>query len=161
MNNTKKTLLILSIIFNFASIGYKIYCVVAWFMLAPSLRSSVADVVFYFLEIASILAVNVLLIICLWDNGKLFRARYSYYMIALVLSIVMNLFSFGTLFLICTMFVSDWQWVKPEKDDKVSLSDNVEVITKTKEEKIAQLRQKKESGQISEEEFQKELLKLV
>ena len=82
-------------------------------------------------------------------------------MSAIILSIIMNTISLGTLFLVCTMFVSDWEWVKTEKDDKVVVDDKTEVITKTKEQKIAQLREKRANGQISEEEFQRELLKLL
>ena len=98
---------------------------------------------------------------CLSNGGKLFRARYSYYMSAIVLSIIMNTISLGTLFLVCTMFVSDWEWVKKDQDDKVVVDDKTEVITQTKEEKIALLREKRASGEISEEEFQRELLKLL
>ena len=161
MNNTKKTLIILAIICNFASIGYGIYGIVSYFQAEPALRSGVAYLVFDFIDIFAVIAINVLLIICISNGGKLFRARYSYYMSAIILSIIMNTISLGTLFLVCTMFVSDWEWVKTEIDDKVVVDDKTEVITKTKEQKIAQLREKRANGQISEEEFQRELLKLL
>ncbi len=161
MNNTKKTLMILAIIFNFASIGYEIYGIVKYFQTQPAMRASVAYLVFDFIDIFAVIAINVLLIICLSNGGKLFRARYSYYMSAIVLSIIMNTISLGTLFLVCTMFVSDWEWVKKDQDDKVVVDDKTEVITQTKEEKIALLREKRASGEISEEEFQRELLKLL
>lgn len=161
MNKTKKTLMILAIIFNFLSIGYAIYETVCYFLADPSVRSSVAYVVFDFIDIISIIAINVLLIMCLVNGGKLFRARYSYYMTALVISIVMNTISLGTLFLVCTMFVSDWEWIKTAKDDTIVVSENSEVVTKSREQKIAELREKRARGEISEEEFQTELLKLL
>lgn len=161
MNNKKKILMILAIIFNFASLGFEIYSIVSFFKAQPSTRPSVAYLVFDFIDIATIIAINVLLIICLWNGGKLFRARYGYYMTALVLSIVMNLLSLGSIMLICTMFVSDWEWVKQSKDESVQVDDKTQVITKTREEKISELRERKEKGEISEEEFQRELLKLL
>ena len=82
-------------------------------------------------------------------------------MIALFISIIMNLFSLATIFLVSSMFVSDWVWVKPDKDDKVVFDDKVEVITKTKEQKIQELRERKEKGEITEEQFQEELIKLL
>lgn len=161
MNKTKKTLLILAIIFNFASIGWEIYNIVTYFQTSPASRTSIAYVVFDIIDIVTIIAINVLLIACLWNGGKLFRARYQYYMVAIILSIIVNLISIGTIFLICTMFVSDWEWVKPQKEDSVPVGENAEVITKTREEKIATLRAKRANGEITEEEFQKELLKLL
>lgn len=161
MNKTKKTLLILAIIFNFASIGYEIYNIVSYFKADPATRLSVAYVVFDIIDIVVMIAVNVLLIACLWNGGKLFRARYSYYMIAIMLSIVINLLSIGTILLISTMFVSNWEWVTPKKEDAVHVDNKTEVITQTKEEKIAKLREKRANGEITEQEFQSELLKLL
>lgn len=161
MNKTKKTLLILAIIFNFASIAYEIYSIVKYFQTEPTLRSPVAYVVFDIIDIVVIIGINALLIACLWGGGKHFRARYSCYMIAIMLSILVNTLSLGTILLISTMFVSDLEWVKPEKEDTVSVGENTEVITKTKEEKIAELREKRAKGEITEQEFQSELLKLL
>lgn len=161
MNKTKKTLLILAIIFNFASVGYEIYSIVKYFQADPATRSAVAYVVFDIIDIVVILGINALLIACMWNGGKFFRTRYRCYMIAIMLSILVNTLSLGTIFLISTMFVSDIEWVKPEKDDSVPVGENAEVITKTKEEKIAELREKRAKGEITEQEFQRELLKLL
>ncbi len=161
MNRTKKILIIFAIIFNFGSIGLQIYNIVQWFMMKPQSRTPVFYLVFDFITIIALIAVAVLLIMCLWDNGKYFRARYGCYMTALVISIIMNLFSLATIFLISTMFISDWEWTKTKEDKTVNIDKNVDVIFQTKEEKINLLRQKKERGEITEEEFQEELMKLL
>lgn len=161
MNTTKKWLIIVAIIFNFVSIGWDIYDIVSWFMLSPEVRPPVFYVVYDFITIACCLAVAVLLIMAIWRNGKLFRQRYGYYMTALVISIIVNLLSVSSVLLIITMFISDWVWIKPDKEDKVNIDDKTEVITGNKEEKIARLRRLKEEGKISEEEFQNELMKLL
>lgn len=161
MNKTKKILIILAIIFNFASIGWQIYDIVMWFMAKPQNRTPVFYLVFDFITILALLTIAVLLIMAIWQNGKLFRARYGYYMTALVISIIINLFSISTILLIATMFVSDWEWIKSEKDNTINVGDNVDVIVKTKEQKISELREKKEKGEITEEQFQEELMKLL
>lgn len=161
MNNKKKYLIILSIIFTLASIAYEIYYVVNWFILEPQYRSSTFYLVFSFLTIASLIAVVVLLTMAIWGNGKYFRQRYGYYMTALVISIIMDTLSVGTILLIVTMFLSDWEWIKPDKDDKVIIDDKTEVITKSREEKIKELQEMKARGEISEEEFQRRLMDLL
>lgn len=161
MNNKKKYLIILSIIFTLASIAYEIYYVVNWFMLEPQYRSSTFYLVFSFLTIASLIAVVVLLTMAIWGNGKYFRQRYGYYMTALVISIIMDTLSVGTILLIVTMFLSDWEWIKPDIDDKVIIDDKTEVITKSREEKIKELQEMKARGEISEEEFQRRLMDLL
>ena len=162
MNSTKKYLIIAAIVTSILGIAYDIYDIVMWFLAEPAYRSSTFYVVFAFLEIAASIAVVVLLILAIWKNGVLFRQRYGYYMTALVLSIIFNLFSVTSVLLIITMFISDWVWIIPEKDKTTTkVGDNVEVINETKEEKIARLRKMKEDGVISEEEFQQELLKLL
>lgn len=161
MNNTKKWLIIVAIFFNFVSAGWNIYSIVHWFMLDPSIRSSVFYLIFDFITVACCIAVAVLLIMAIWKNGTLFRQRYGYYITALVISIIVNLLSVSSILLIITMFMSDWVWIKPEKEKKVDVWDNVEVITKSRDEKIAELRKLKEEGKITEQEFQEELLKLL
>lgn len=160
MAKSKKTLLILSIIFNFVSVAWSIWNIISWFLTEPQYRSAVFYLIYSFIDIVALVAVAVLLILCLQKDGSLFRARQGLYMSAIIISIIMNLFSLETLFLILSIFTSDWQWVK-EKDDVVPLNNNVEVITKTREQKIAELRSKKEKGEISEEQFQEELMKLL
>ena len=161
MNKTKKILIIFSIIFNFLSIGLQIYNIVMWFMAKPQNRTPVFYLIFDFITIVALVAVAVLLIMAIWKNGTLFRSRYGYYMTALVISVIMNLFSLATLFLIITMFISDWEWIKPEKEKTVNVGDNVDVIVKTKEQKISELREKKEKGEITEEQFQEEIMKML
>ena len=161
MNNKKKYLIILSIIFTLASIAYNIYGIVIWFMTASDNRRALFYLIFDFISIASLIAVVVLLILAIWGNGKYFRQRYGYYMTALVLSIIMDTLSVGTILLIITMFISDWEWIKPDKDDKVIIDDKTQVITKSREEKIKELKEMKARGEISEEEFQTRLMDLL
>ena len=82
-------------------------------------------------------------------------------MTAIVISIIIHLLSVLSVLLIITMFLSDWVWIKPDKDDTVTIDKNTQVIRGSKEEKIAHLRKLKEEGKITEEEFQDELLKLL
>ncbi|MBO5021930.1 MAG: hypothetical protein J6C53_00415 [Clostridia bacterium] len=157
MNKTKKYLIITAIIFSFVDIGWQIYNIVQYFLTAPQHRSPVFYVILDFLTIATSLAVAVLLILAIWKNGTLFRYRYGYYMTALMLSIVINLFSVTSILLIITMFISDWVWEKPkeEKEEKV-----VEV-KQSREEKIANLRLQLEKGEITQEEFDQKLLEIL
>lgn len=160
MNTTKKWLIIVAIIFNFVEIAWDIYAIVDWFQTDPEVRSSVFYVVFTFITIACCIAIIVLLTMAIWKNGALFRQRYGYYMTALVLSIIVNLLSVSSILLIITMFISDWVWIKPDKDT-TKVGDNVEVINESKEDKIAKLRKLKEEGKITEEQFQEELMKIL
>ncbi len=157
MNSTKKYLIITAIITSILGIAYDIYDIVMWFMAEPAYRSSTFYVVFAFLEIVASIAIVVLLTLAIWKGGVLFRQRYGYYMTALVLSIIFNLFSVTSVLLIITMFISDWVWVKPEKEEGSSQNTS----GKSKEEKIAELRKLKDDGKISEEEFSQELMKLL
>ena len=157
MNKTKFWLILTAIILSFSSIAWDIYDIVMFFLTDHQKRVSTFYLVYYFIEIFALLTVAVLLTISIWNKGKHFRARYRYYMTALVLSIIISLFSVSSILLIISMFVSDWVWTKEDKlnDDKVvNISD-------TREEKIAKLRRKRDNGEISEEEFQQEIIKLL
>ena len=55
------------------------------------------------------------------------------------------------------MFVSDWVWIKEDKDKNVIIMPQ----ENSKEENIAALRAKRDRGEISNEEFQEELTKLL
>ena len=158
MNSTKKWLIITAILFNFVSIGVNIYYIVNWFKYKAS---SVFYLIWYFITIACCIAVIVLLSMAIWRNGKLFRSRYGYYMTALVISIIVNLLSVSSVLLIISMFVSDWVWITPKKDDSKVEIDEKTVVIKNKEEEIARLRELKDEGKISEEEFQERLMKLL
>ncbi len=160
MNKTKKYLIIVAIVFSFLDIGKQIYDIVKYFSIAPQNRSPVFYVILDFLTIAECLAVAILLIIAIWKNGALFRYRYGYYMTALMLSIVINLFSLTSVILISTMFISDWVWQKPEPQHADDVVIDAEVV-KTREEQIQELRKKRDSGEISEEEFEKRLLEIL
>lgn len=157
MNKTKFILIILAIIFAFGDVGYGIYDVVMYFMTEPQNRAPIFYGIYAIIAILVSVAVIVMLIMSIWGNGKLFRQRYGLYMTALMLSVVVNLTSLTTIFLICTMFISDWVWVKP-KDEQIY---HKEIQEPSKEERIAQLREMKENGLISEEEFQEEIMKLL
>ena len=161
MNKTKKILIIFAILFNFASIGWQTYQTVMWFLAEPQNRSAVFYVVFNIITIVALIAIATLLIMSIWGNGKFFRSRYGYYMTALVLSIIMNLFAVSTILLIITMFISDWEWITPKQEKTTNVGGNVEIIEKTKEQQIADLRLRKEKGEITEEEFKAELMKLL
>lgn len=158
MNSTKKWLIITAILFNFVSIGVNIFYIVNWFKYKDS---SVFYLIWYFITIACCIAVIVLLSMAIWRNGKLFRSRYGYYMTALVISIIVNLLSVSSVLLIISMFVSDWVWITPKKDDSKVEIDEKTVVIKNKEEEIARLRKLKDEGKISEEEFQERLMKLL
>ena len=157
MNSTKKYLIITAIIFCILGISWDIYDIVMWFMQDSATRSVVFYVVYMFIEIACNIAVVVLLTMAIWKNGALFRQRYGMYMTALVISIIINLLSVSTILLIITMFISDWVWVKPDKDENVFIDDQ----NLTKEQKIEHLRKDLNDGKITQEEFQEELMKLL
>ena len=157
MNKTKFYLILFAIIFSFASIAWDIYDIVIFFMTAPQNRVSLFYLIFYFIDIFALASVAVLLTISIWNKGKHFRARHGYYMASLVISIIVSLFSVTSILLIISMFVSDWVWIKEDKVDNGTVVN----ISDTKEEKIAKLRRKRENGELSEEDFQEELMKLL
>lgn len=161
MNKTKKWLIIVAIIFNLIETAYSIYTVVQWFMTDPDYRLPVFYVVFEFIAIACSILIDVLLVMSIWNNGKLFRQRYGYYMTAVVLSIIVNLPSVSCVLLIVTMFISDWVWINPKDDKTIPLDDKTEVIKESKEDKIARLRKLRDEGKISEEEFERQLMDLL
>ena len=160
MNKTKFWLILTAAIFTLFDIGWNIYDIVIFFMTAPQNRVPTFYVVYYFIEIFTLVTVAVLLLLTIWGKGKYYRRRYGYYMTALILSIIVSLFSISSILLIISMFVSDMVWIHP-KEEKVGNNGNVVSITDTKEEKIAKLRRKRENGEISEEQFQEELMKLL
>lgn len=158
MNQTKKILIITAIVFSFIDVAWSIYDIVTYFILEPQARSPVFYLIYTFIEMFASIAVAILLILSIWKNGKLFRQRYGMYMSALVISIILNLFSIASILLIITMFISDWVWIKPEKnkDDNV-----IEIKPENKESKISKLREKHDKGEISDEEYREELTKLL
>lgn len=158
MNKSKFWLILFAIIFCFGSIAWNIFDIVTYFMLEPQYRAPVFYLIFYFIDILIQIAIAVMLTYAIWNKGKYFRTRYRYYSISLVLSIVVSLFSVSTILLIISMFMSDWVWINPDKEEK---NGKVVNIADTREEMITKLRRKRENGEISEEEFQQELMKLL
>ena len=75
MNKTKKILILLAAIFSFVDVGLGIYDIVSYFRLAPAQRGPVFYVIFSFVEIFASIAVAVLLVLSIWKNGSMFRAR--------------------------------------------------------------------------------------
>lgn len=155
MNKTKKVLIILAAIFSIIEVGLEIYDVVAFFLNKPELRPAVFYVVYSFIEIGVSIAVAVLLIMSVWKNGTLFRARNGLYVTALLISIIMKLFSISTILLIISRFISDWEWITPKEEPIIKGSQ------REKEVQIEKLRERHNSGELSDEEFQEELAKLL
>lgn len=172
MNKTKKILIIFSIIFSFVNIAWEIAQIVLYFLQEPQNRNSLFYLIYDFVTIAVDVAIAVLLILAICKNGQYFRLRYGMYVTAFMLSIVFNLFSLSTIFLIASMFTSNWVWVnedkglssqsneKKETGADETLSEKRESDDK-KRQQIASLRALKDSGAISEEEFQKRLMELL
>ena len=158
MNNTKKILIILAIVFSLVDIAWAIYDIVAYFSLAPENRPLVYYFVFSIIDIVVAITIMTLLTISIWGNGKYFNSRYGLYMTSIIIAIITNLLSISTILLIASMFTSNMVW---QKDDAKEVFPNVEVINETKEEKIARLREKLKNGEISQEEFDKHLMELL
>ena len=160
MNKTKKVLIILSIIFAIADIGWSIYDVVQYFMTPSKDRAPIFNAIYSILLIGVCIAIVVLLIMSIWKNGKLFRQRYGLYMTALVLSVIVNLLSISTILLVVTMFISDWVWVKP-KDEAIYHKVDSPNSSEHKQEIVKRLKEMKDNGEITEEQFQEEIMKLL
>ena len=158
MNNTKKVLIILAIIFSVADAGWGIYDIVRDLSMPAENAPALFDIIFAFISVAISLAIAVLLILAIWGNGKYFRQRYSLYMTALMIELIINLLSVTAILLVVSMFVSDHVWLKPQDDIRYHKPD---YEIKSREEQIAELRHKKEHGEISEEQFQEEIMKLL
>ena len=155
MNKTEKILILVAALCSFIDVGLNIYDIVTFFLTKPEARPAVFYVVFSFIDIVASVAVAVLLIMSIWKNGTLFRSRYGLYVTALVISIIMNLISITTILLVITIFLSDWEWIKP-KDEPI-----IKGSQREKEMQIAKLRERHNSGELSDEEFQEELAKLL
>lgn len=159
MNKTKKILIIIAIAFTFVDVAWQIYNIVRYFLINPALRSPVFYLILDFITIAESIAVAVLLIMAIWKNGAMFRRRYGLYMTAIIISLIINLFSITSILLIASMFTSDWVWIKETQPKEENV---IEIVNEaSREEKIAKLRHQRENGEISEEEFQEKLLELL
>ncbi|MBP3344613.1 MAG: SHOCT domain-containing protein [Clostridia bacterium] len=158
MNKTKKILIILAAVFAILEIGWNIYDIVMFFMAKPIDRQPIFYLIYDFILMGVNITIATLLILSIWKNGSLFRARYGMYMTALVLSIIFSTLSITSILLIVTMFISDWVWIKPKNEEKYHKED---IVFESKEDKIARLRDMKERGELTEEQFQEELMKLL
>ena len=158
MNKTKRILIILAIVFALLDIALSIYELVVYFSSAPENRVAIIYVIFYILDIVVAISVMVMLSIAIWGNGKNFNRYYGLYMTSVMISIITNLISISTILLIASMFTSNIVW---QKDDSVNVGKNMEVINETKEEKVARLREKLNKGEITQEEFEKQIMELL
>lgn len=155
MNNTKKTLIIAAIVLNFLTIGVELFFAISGLLKPYYQRAALFYYIFDFIQIAAYLVCNGLLIYSIAGKGQMFRQRYGFYMSAVIISLILNLLSVATILLIISLFTSDLVWVKPEKENVVT------VTPESKEKKIEKLRKLKEEGKISEEEYNDELMKLL
>lgn len=168
MNKTKRILIICAIVLNFLYAAMDIYFIVRYFMAAGLDGPTLFFLIYDFFGVAGYLVNSGLLWYAIAHKGQLFRQRNNFYMAAVIISVLINLFSVSTILLIITLFLSDWVWVKPQDDDYFSGKDvnapNQETKSMSdaeKTKKIAKLRELKESGKISESEFKDELMKLL
>ena len=131
-------------------------------MQPANLRSPIFYYVFDIIQILAYFVCNGLLIFAISAKGLMFRARYGFYMAAVVISLILNLFSIATILLIVTLFLSDMFWVKPDKNPTAFDAPQTEAnSTESKEKKIEKLRKLKEEGKITEEEYNDKLLELL
>ena len=157
MNNTKKILIILAIVFALGDLAWRIYYLTDYFMLAPADRAPLFYAIFEIIDIVAIIAEMVLLSMAVWANGKYFQNRYGLYVTAFMIAVIVNLLSLSTVLLIASLFTSNIVWIK----EKEGAAPGIEVINETKEEKILKLRKLRDDGRISQEEFEKEIADLL
>ena len=157
MNNTKKILIILAIVFAFGDIAWKTYYVVNYFMKPVEDRVALFYAVFEMIDIVAVIVEIVLLSMAIWANGKYFNSRYGRYVAACMLAFVTNTLSVSTVLLVISLFMPNIVWVRENE----AVAPGVEIINETKEEKIMKLRKQKEEGKITQEEFEKEIADLL
>ncbi len=163
MNTTKKALIITAIVLNFLNVGWELYLVITGLMQPANIRQPIFYYIFDIFQIIAYIVCNGFLIYSIAAKGAMFRSRYGFYMAAVVISLILNLFSVATILLIVTLFLSDIVWIKPEKDSTFSSSSsqNQNFSNESKEQKIEKLRKLKEEGKITEEEYNDKLLDLL
>ncbi len=164
MNKTKKGLIIAVIVLNFLNAALDIYFIVQAFMKGLNTQSAIANLVFDFLEVVGLLVSAGLLIYCISNDGRFFSERNPYYMSAVIISIFSSMFTISSILLLITLFISDIVWVKPIDDVYFGTEEKPEpekMKEEEKERKIKQLRDLRDKGLITEEEFRQSLLKLL
>ena len=157
MNNTKKILIILAIVFAFGDLAWKVYYITNYFMQPSANRVELFYAIFEMIDIVLIIVEIVLLSMAVWANGKCFASRYGLYVTAFMLAIIANLISASTVLLVISFFKPNMVWVKEKEDD----APTVEIIEETREEKIIKLRKQRDEGKISQEQFEREIADLL
>lgn len=172
MNRSKRIMLIIVIIVNILSaIGTSIW--LAYEITHMPARGTVSydgaliSIIYDCVSLAGFVASSGCLIYAIADKGNSFRSRNGYYMAAVIISLCMSLFSLSSVLLVISLFMSDMVWVRPVDDvyfegEDVNAPKKEEKLSETeKERKIAKLRQLRDKGTITEEEFKDELMKLL
>ena len=166
MNNTKRGLLIAVIVLNFLNAALDIYFIVRAFLAGVYTQGTIANLVFDFLEVVGLLTSAGLLIYAISNGGRFFRERNTYYMSAVIISLCSSMFTISSILLLITLFISDIVWVKPIDDvyfgeEEKKEPEKKEMKEGEKERKIKQLRELRDKGVITEEEFKESLMKLL
>lgn len=167
MNRTKRGLLIAAIVLNFLYAGLNIYFIVKDFIYYKPEAIYILSIVYDFIGVAGFLISAGLLIYAISNGGTQFRSRNSYYLAAVTISFFLP-YSLSTILLIISLFISDIVWVKPiddvyfgDTDVNANKKEEDVVSDKERERKIAKLRELRDNGTITEEEFKDELMKLL
>ena len=159
MSKGKKILIIFTIIANFLELALGILSIVQFFLTPVEIRQSLIYVIFDFIDIASIIAIIVILFLYLFKKG-----HSGIVVVALLLSLFVNFLSIASILLFCVLFFygREMPFEKELRSNTSSTEKKADfVYEKTKEEKIADLRLQREKGEISEEEFNKKLMELL
>lgn len=171
MNKTKRTLIIVVIVLNLLSIALNAY------LMAMSIIALVKtpyeallwfNVIYTGLGIIAYIASVGLLWYSIAHDGNFFRQRSNYYMTAVILTLILDTFSIPSILLLITLFMTDMVWVKPIDDVYFKKTETKDVpkqektmSDKDRERKIAELRELKNQGLITDEEFNEQLFKLL
>lgn len=159
MNNTKRVLIIIAIIFNFISACLDIWFVTDLFLYYQLNQWAIVNIIYYFISIFASFAGAGCLIYAIANKGQFFRQRHGYFVTAVIISVCTSFFSVSTVLLLIASWIPDIVWVRPQ-DDVYFQSEKPKEDT-SKEEKIARLRKLRDDGLITEEEFKEELFKLL
>lgn len=161
MNKTKRALIITAIVLNFCSIALNLYIAITYFMVKPLNTYDIFLGVYELLGVIAYLVASGFLIYSIANKGIYFRQRNGYYMTAVTMTLILNLFSVSSVLLVITLFLSDWVWVRPQDDVYFTVEKEEKSETAERDRKIAELRKLKEEGKITEEEFNEQLFKLL
>ncbi len=165
MNNTKRGLLIAVIVLNFLNAALDVYFIVRAFLKGVYSQGAIASLIFDFLGVVGLLVSAGLLIYSISNGGRFFRERNTYYMSAVIISFCTSIFTLSSILLLITLFISDIVWVKPIDDvyfgEEEKKPESKEMKAEEKERKIKELRDLRDKGIITEEEFRESLMKLL